>query len=66
MYEQYQNIMQLGPLSKVVGMLPGMSEDMFPKEAEQNTSVWFRKMLCIMDSMTAEGTLPIGSIDRDG
>jgi hypothetical protein len=47
--------MQLGPLSKVMGMFPGMSADMFPKGAEEDTSRWFKKMLCMMDSMTAEG-----------
>ena len=25
MYEQFQNIMKLGPISQVVGMIPGLS-----------------------------------------
>lgn len=54
-YEQFQKIMQLGPLTKVMGMIPGMSEEMFPKGTEENTQQWFRKMLCIMDSMTDQG-----------
>jgi signal recognition particle GTPase len=56
LYEQFQQIMQLGPLTKIMSMLPGMSDDMFPKDAEADTQKWFRKMLCAMDSMTAEGT----------
>ncbi len=55
LYERFQQIMQLGPLTKVMGMLPGMTEDMFPKEAEADTQTWFKKMLCAMDSMTAQG-----------
>jgi signal recognition particle subunit SRP54 len=49
--------MQLGPLSKVMSMIPGMSADMFPQGSEEDTQKHFRKMLCIMDSMTAEGLL---------
>lgn len=56
-YEQFQKIMQLGPLSQIIGMFPGMSADFLPKEAEENSSVWFRKMLCMMDSMTKKGTV---------
>jgi signal recognition particle subunit SRP54 len=29
MYEQLQNILKLGPLGKVMGMMPGFSDDMF-------------------------------------
>lgn len=54
LYEQFQQIMQLGPLSKIVSMMPGMSSDMFPPGAEENTQKYFKQMLCIMDSMTEE------------
>jgi signal recognition particle subunit SRP54 len=51
--------MQLGPLSKVMGMIPGMSEDMFPAGAAEDSNRWFKKMLCMMDSMTEQGGFEI-------
>jgi len=53
MYEQFQNILKLGPMSKVMGMLPGMSEllsksNMAGLDSNQKLKVY----MTIMDSMT--------------
>lgn len=53
MYDQFESIAKLGPLNKVMGMIPGMSEMM------QNTngvdgSVRIKRFQHIMDSMTVE------------
>ena len=31
MYEQFQNLMKMGSLSKMMSMIPGLSEDLLPK-----------------------------------
>jgi signal recognition particle subunit SRP54 len=54
MFEQIQNIMKLGPITKLMGMIPGMSSDMLPQGSEDDIQKRFRKMLCVMDSMTNE------------
>jgi signal recognition particle subunit SRP54 len=53
-------IMKMGPMTKLMGMFPGMSEDMMPQGSEDEIQRRFRKMLCVMDSMTAE------ELDSDG
>jgi signal recognition particle subunit SRP54 len=58
--EQFQNMMKLGPLTKIMGMLPGMNEDMFPSGTEEESQKMFKKMLAMMDSMTDE------ELDSDG
>ena len=50
MYEQLQNILKLGPLSKVMGMMPGFSDDMF-KGSEAEASGRIKKFMVMMDSM---------------
>mmetsp|Transcript_45248 Transcript_45248/g.106173 ORF Transcript_45248/g.106173 Transcript_45248/m.106173 type:complete len:494 (-) Transcript_45248:240-1721(-) len=51
MYEQFQNVMKMGPLNKVMSMIPGMSA-MMTKGREQESQVRFKKFMTIMDSMT--------------
>ena len=53
-------IMQLGPLTKIMGMFPGMSADMFPQGAEEDSQKTFKRMMRIMDSMTRK------ELDGDG
>jgi len=53
MYDQFDSIAKLGPLNKVMGMIPGMSEMM------QNTngvdgSLRIKRFQTMMDSMTVE------------
>uniref|UniRef100_A0A7S0ZHG9 Signal recognition particle 54 kDa protein n=1 Tax=Timspurckia oligopyrenoides TaxID=708627 RepID=A0A7S0ZHG9_9RHOD len=51
MYDQFQNISKLGPLGKVMGMIPGMSE-MIPKGKEDEGAARIGKFCVMMDSMT--------------
>ena len=51
MKDQYTYIMKMGPINKVMEMIPGMS-DLMPEGGEKETSIKIKKFLCIMDSMT--------------
>eukprot|EP00292_Cryptomonas_paramecium_P033691 CAMPEP_0113702132 /NCGR_PEP_ID=MMETSP0038_2-20120614/24998_1 /TAXON_ID=2898 /ORGANISM="Cryptomonas paramecium" /LENGTH=248 /DNA_ID=CAMNT_0000626177 /DNA_START=1 /DNA_END=747 /DNA_ORIENTATION=- /assembly_acc=CAM_ASM_000170 len=51
MYEQFQNVMKMGPLGKVMSMIPGMSA-MMTKGREHESQARFKKFMTIMDSMT--------------
>jgi signal recognition particle subunit SRP54 len=55
MREQYSSVMKMGPLDKVINMIPGMSNIM-PEGSDKEASKKIKKFLCIMDSMT-EGEL---------
>lgn len=57
MHNQFQNIMKLGPISKVMGMLPGMSPDMVKMMDGEGGTNHIKKMMTIFDSMTDEGIL---------
>lgn len=50
--QQFQSIQQMGPLSKIMGMLPGFSSGMFAG-TEQETQQRMRRMMTIFESMTA-------------
>jgi len=55
MYEQFQNIMKLGPISQVVGMIPGLSS-IFGQSgggavSDQESMKRLKKLMTIMDSM---------------
>lgn len=53
MYNQFQNIMKIGPLNKVMGMLPGVPNYLIPKEGGGDESTRrLKKFMCMMDSMT--------------
>eukprot|EP01041_Mallomonas_annulata_P005986 gene5986-12068_t len=54
MYEQFQNVMKLGPLSKVMGMIPGMPSWMTqqPSGGGDDGNDRIKTFMCIMDSMT--------------
>jgi len=52
MQEQFQHISKLGPMSSVLGMLPGMS-DMLPQGSDAASAARIKNWLCMMDSMTA-------------
>ncbi|KAL1936641.1 hypothetical protein VTP01DRAFT_775 [Rhizomucor pusillus] len=51
MYEQFQQISKMGPLSKLMGSIPGMPAEMLAG-TEEESSKRFKRMMCIMDSMT--------------
>ncbi len=54
LYEQMQAMSKMGPLSKVVEMVPGFSQIKMPKEALQVQEGKLKKWRFIMDSCTKE------------
>jgi signal recognition particle subunit SRP54 len=54
MREQYSSVLKMGPLDKVVNMIPGLSNMMIPGGKEKEASNKIKRYLCIMDSMTDE------------
>ncbi len=52
MREQYSSVLKMGPLDKVVGMIPGFSNMMMPQGKEKEAGNKIKKYLCMMDSMT--------------
>lgn len=44
----------MGPLSNVVGMIPGFNANMIPKGQEKESSDRIKKFMCMMDSMTKQ------------
>ncbi|KAK6637096.1 Signal recognition particle [Polyplax serrata] len=61
MYEQFQNIMKMGPFSQIMGMIPGFSQDFISKGSEQESMARLKRVMTIMDSMN-DGELD----NRDG
>lgn len=51
MYEQFQNIMKMGPFSQIMGMIPGFGSDFLTKGGEQESMARLKKLMTIMDSM---------------
>ena len=54
MYEQFQNIMKMGPISQFMGMLPGLDASVF-KGTEGETQHRFKRFMTIIESMSEEG-----------
>ncbi|KAG9295391.1 hypothetical protein G9A89_013420 [Geosiphon pyriformis] len=59
MYEQFQNISKMGPLSKMMQMMPGMSELNFQGSDEMGAQR-IKRLMTIMDSMNES------ELDSDG
>ncbi|KAK4350231.1 hypothetical protein RND71_029544 [Anisodus tanguticus] len=55
MYEQFQNMLKMGPLGQVFSMLPGFSSEMMPQGREKESQAKFKRYMTMMDSMTDEG-----------
>ncbi|PAV70684.1 hypothetical protein WR25_06750 isoform B [Diploscapter pachys] len=51
MYEQFQNIMKMGPLSQIMSAIPGLS-DIMNKGNEKESVMKLKRMMTIMDSMS--------------
>lgn len=51
MYEQFQNIMKMGPINQIMGMIPGFGSDFLTKGGEKESAARLKRMMCIMDSM---------------
>lgn len=52
--DQMSNIMKMGPLSKMAGMIPGMGQ-LMGQIGEEESDNRFKRMMYIMDSMTEKG-----------
>eukprot|EP00581_Thalassiosira_minuscula_P010568 CAMPEP_0183713174 /NCGR_PEP_ID=MMETSP0737-20130205/8105_1 /TAXON_ID=385413 /ORGANISM="Thalassiosira miniscula, Strain CCMP1093" /LENGTH=446 /DNA_ID=CAMNT_0025941925 /DNA_START=97 /DNA_END=1434 /DNA_ORIENTATION=+ len=51
MYKQFQSVMKLGPLDKVMGMIPGMPDYLIPQNGDDESTLRLRKFMYMMDSM---------------
>ena len=51
MYKQFQSVMKMGSLDKVMGMIPGMPDYLIPKNGDDEQTNRLRKFLYMMDSM---------------
>lgn len=61
MYEQFQNIMRMGPFGQIMNMIPGLPQDIMSKGNEKESMAKLKKMMTVMDSMND------GELDhRDG
>ncbi|OEH79156.1 signal recognition particle 54 kda [Cyclospora cayetanensis] len=54
MYDQFQNVLKMGPLSKVMSMIPGLGANLIPKGEERLAARRIKRLTCAMDSMTKE------------
>lgn len=52
MYEQFQNIMKMGPFSQIMSMIPGLGGDFMTRGSEQESMARLKKLMTIMDSMS--------------
>jgi signal recognition particle subunit SRP54 len=52
MYDQFANIMKMGPMSQVMSMIPGFSNAIMPQGSEKEGQARVKKFMTIMDSMT--------------
>ena len=46
MYSQFQNIMNMGSLSNVMSMIPGLSENLIPKGKEKEGAERLKRFCC--------------------
>ncbi|ONK81618.1 uncharacterized protein A4U43_C01F31160 [Asparagus officinalis] len=54
MYEQFQNILKMGPIGQVMSMLPGFSAELMPQGHEKESQAKIKRYMTMMDSMTNE------------
>lgn len=52
MYEQFQSVMKLGPLNKVMAMIPGMPQYLVNNSADPESNNRLKRWMYAMDSMT--------------
>jgi signal recognition particle subunit SRP54 len=53
MYEQFQNILKMGPVNQLMSMIPGFN-DFMTKGHEQESTKRLRKLMTVMDSMAED------------
>ncbi|KAJ8755408.1 hypothetical protein K2173_019206 [Erythroxylum novogranatense] len=54
MYDQFQNILNMGPIGQMFQMLPGFSAELMPHGHENESQAKLKRYMTIVDSMTAE------------
>ncbi|ERN18995.1 hypothetical protein AMTRI_Chr10g233550 [Amborella trichopoda] len=54
MYEQFQNILNMGSLGQVFSMIPGFNAEFMPKGREKESQARIKRFMTMMDSMTNE------------
>ncbi|ORM39336.1 Signal recognition particle 54 kDa protein [Babesia sp. Xinjiang] len=54
MYDQFQNLLKMGPLGKVMSMFPGMAPGLIDSGSEQEGVNRIKRFIYIMDSMNDE------------
>eukprot|EP00241_Pyramimonas_parkeae_P015480 CAMPEP_0114327408 /NCGR_PEP_ID=MMETSP0059-20121206/30282_1 /TAXON_ID=36894 /ORGANISM="Pyramimonas parkeae, Strain CCMP726" /LENGTH=543 /DNA_ID=CAMNT_0001456527 /DNA_START=352 /DNA_END=1983 /DNA_ORIENTATION=- len=54
MYDQFNNVLQMGPMGQVMGMLPGFSNMLQGPGREQASAANLKKYIALMDSMTVK------------
>jgi signal recognition particle subunit SRP54 len=57
MRDQLNNIMKMGPLSKLAGNIPGMGAMFENAGSDEDGSARMKRMMYIMDSMTEKGII---------
>ena len=50
MQRQFESVSKMGPMSKMMGMIPGIPEQVIPKDDDKNN--YIKKFMYIMDSMS--------------
>lgn len=52
MYKQFQQAMKIGPMNKMMGMVPGMPDYLVPQNGDDESNRRLKKFMYMMDSMT--------------
>ena len=52
MYDQFANLMKMGPMGQVMSMIPGFSNALMPPGGEKESQARIKRFMTIMDSMT--------------
>lgn len=54
MYEQFTNLLSMGPLGKIMSMIPGLGTGGMSQEQEQMSKQRIKRFMYVMDSMTQQ------------
>jgi len=54
LYSQLESVMKMGPIGNLMSMIPGMAGNVMPQGMEKHGVERMKKMIVIMDSLTAE------------
>ncbi|KAJ2520829.1 Signal recognition particle [Coemansia sp. RSA 1939] len=65
MRDQLENILKMGPLNKIMGMMPGMSPEMMQGFDADESTRRLRSYMCIFDSMTEKELVSDGKLFDD-